>query len=48
MNENAAKFFLNNHYRLTDRAIAIQPILPPYIEENFVIKYSRESVFFAY
>lgn len=44
MNENAAKFFLNHHYRLTEKAISIQPIWPPYVEDSYVIKHNQDNV----
>lgn len=42
MNENAAKFFLNIHYRLTAQPIQIQPVWPPYVEGDFVIKHNSD------
>ena len=42
MNEDAAKFFLNIHYRLTAQPIIIQPVWPPYVEGDFVIKHNSD------
>ena len=46
MNEAAAKFFLEHHYRLTENPIAIQPIWPPYIENRYMIKHNEKNTFF--
>lgn len=45
LNENAAKFFLNYHYRLTSEPVSMQPIWPLYIQGSYVIKYNQKSVY---
>ena len=44
LNEGAAKFLLNLHYRLTSQPIEIQPIWPLYVEGNYVIKHNSDKV----
>jgi len=48
LDEEAARFFLALHCRLTDQPISIQPIWPIYVESPYVIRHnSREMVFFV-
>lgn len=44
LNEDAAKFFLNYHYRLTTVPVSIHPVWPPYIKGNHLIKYSSDKI----
>lgn len=44
LNENAAKFFLKHHYRLTGQPVAIQPIWPLYVEGSYLIKHNYDKV----
>ena len=43
--ENAARFFLNYHCRLTDKPISLQPVWPLFIEGNYLIKHDENSVY---
>ena len=45
LNEDAAKFFLRYHYRLTPKPISMQPIWPPYAQGSYIIKYNQKSVY---
>jgi len=42
--EEAAKFFLDYHCRLTDEPLTIQPVWPLYIQTPFVIKHNSNSL----
>lgn len=46
MTEDAAKFFLERHYRLTDSPISIQPVWPLYVEGAYVIKHNADALYF--
>ena len=40
--EDAAKFFLEYHCRLTESPIELQPVWPLYVEQPYAIKHSKE------
>ena len=43
-NEEAARFFLDYHCRLTENPISIQPVWPVYIENPYIVKHNKKSV----
>lgn len=45
LNENAAKFFLRYHYRLTSEPVSMQTIWPPYVQGSYLIKYNQKSIY---
>lgn len=46
LTEDAAKFFLERYYRLTDAPTAITPIWPLHTQSPFVIKHSGNELYF--
>ena len=44
LNEAAAKFFLQYHYRLTDVPTEMYPIWPIYIKNPYVVKHNRSEM----
>lgn len=44
-NEDAARFYLDFHCRLTDRPISLQPVWPLFVEGNYLVKHSRSSMY---
>ena len=43
--EEAARFFLDFHCRLTDHPASLQPVWPLFIEENYIVKHNRNSMY---
>lgn len=43
--EDAAKFFLRYHCRLTDSPISLLPVWPPYEKSPYVIKHSTDTMY---
>ena len=43
--EEAARFFLNFHCRLTDYPVSLQPIWPLFVEGNYIVKHSKNSMY---
>ncbi len=43
--EEAARFFLNFHCRLTDHPVSLRPVWPLFIEGNYTIKHSQDSMY---
>lgn len=43
--EEAARFFLDFHCRLTDRPVSLQPVWPLFIEGNYIVKHSQDSMY---
>ncbi len=43
--EEAARFFLNFHCRLTDHPISLQPVWPLYVAGEFLIKHNQNNMF---
>lgn len=46
MDEEAARFFLDFHYRLTESPISMQPVWPLLVEGNYIIKHNQVSTRF--
>ena len=46
MSEEAARFFLDFHYRLTESPISIQPVWPLFVEGNYMIKHNKDFTCF--
>ena len=45
LNEEAARFFLNFHCRLTDNPVLLQPVWPLFVEGNYIIKHNQSSIY---
>lgn len=43
--EEAARFFLDFHCRLTDRPVSLQPVWPLFVEGNYIVKHSQDSMY---
>ena len=43
--EEAARFFLNFHCRLTDHPVSLQPVWPLFVEGNYIVKHSQDSMY---
>lgn len=43
--EEAARFFLDFHCRLTDYPVSLQPVWPLFIEGNYLIKHSQDNMY---
>ena len=43
--EDAARFYLDYHCRLTDKPVSLQPVWPLFIEGNYLIKHNENSVY---
>ena len=43
--EEAARFFLDLHCRLTDHPVSLQPVWPLFIEGNYIVKHSQDSMY---
>lgn len=43
LNEDAAKFYLDLHYRLTNQPLEMQPVWPLYVEGGYVIKHNSDK-----
>lgn len=43
--EEAARFFLDFHCRLTDHPVSLQPMWPLFIEGNYIVKHSQDSMY---
>lgn len=46
MSEEAARFFLDFHYRLTESPISMQPVWPLFVEGNYMIKHNQSFTCF--
>lgn len=44
-NEEAAKFYLEFHCRLTDNPVSLQPIWPLFVESNYMIKHNQNNMY---
>ena len=44
-NEDAARFFLDFHCRLTDRPVSLQPVWPLFVEGNYIVKHNQNSMY---
>ncbi|MCD8155498.1 MAG: hypothetical protein LUF78_12605 [Clostridiales bacterium] len=45
LDENAARFYLNFHCRLTDQPVSLQPVWPLYVEGNYIIKHNQKRTY---
>ncbi len=43
--EDAARFYLDLHCRLTDHPVSLQPVWPLYVEGNYIIKHNHNKMF---
>ena len=48
LSEDAAKFFLNYHYRLTAEPVLIRPIYPIYTQDDEIIHCDSSKIFFYF
>ena len=44
-NEEAARFYLDFHCRLTDQPVSVQPVWPLFTEGNYIVKHSRNNLY---
>ena len=42
--EEAARFFLDFHCRLTDHPVSLQPVWPLFVEGDYIVKHSQEGM----
>ena len=43
--EEAARFFLDFHCRLTNYPVSLQPVWPLFVEGNYIVKHSQNSMY---
>ncbi len=43
--EEAARFFLDFHCRLTDHPVSLQPVWPLFVEGNYIVKHNQNSMY---
>ena len=43
--EDAARFYLDFHCRLTDHPISLQPVWPLFVEGNYIVKHNQNSMY---
>ncbi len=43
--EEAARFFLDFHCRLTDHPVSLQPVWPLFVEGNYIVKHSQNDMY---
>lgn len=43
--EEAARFFLDFHCRLTDYPVSLQPVWPLFVDGNYIVKHSQDSMY---
>ena len=43
--EEAARFYLDFHCRLTDQPVSLQPVWPLFVEGNYIVKHSQDSMY---
>ncbi len=44
-NEDAARFYLDFHCRLTDHPVSLQPVWPLFIEGNYIVKHNQNGMY---
>lgn len=44
-NEDAARFYLDFHCRLTDHPVSLQPVWPLFTEGNYIVKHNQNSMY---
>lgn len=45
MNEDAARFYLNFHCRLTEHPVSLQVVWPLFVEGNYIVKHNQNSTY---
>ncbi len=45
LNEDAARFYLDFHCRLTDHPVSLQPVWPLFVEGNYIVKHNQNSMY---
>lgn len=45
LNEDAARFYLDFHCRLTTSPVSLQPIWPLFVEGNYIVKHNQSSLY---
>lgn len=43
--EDAARFYLDFHCRLTDHPVSLQPVWPLFVEGNYIVKHNQNSMY---
>lgn len=43
--EEAARFYLDFHCRLTDRPVSLQPVWPLFIEEKYALRHNQDTMY---
>lgn len=43
--EDAARFYLDYHCRLTDRTVSLQPVWPLFVEGNYIVKHNQSRMY---
>lgn len=43
--EDAARFYLNYHCRLTDHPVSLQPVWPLFVEGNYIVKHNQNIMY---
>lgn len=43
--EDAARFFLDFHCRLTDHPVSLQPVWPLFVEGNYLVRHNQSSMY---
>ena len=44
-NEDAARFYLDFHCRLTDQPVSLQPVWPLFVEGDYIVKHNQNSIY---
>ena len=44
-NEDAARFYLDYHCRLTEHPVSLRPVWPLFVEGNYIIKHNQDSMY---
>lgn len=44
-NEDAARFYLDFHCRLTDCPVSLQPVWPLFVEDDYIVKHNQNSMY---
>lgn len=43
--EDAARFYLDYHCRLTDHPVSLKPVWPLFVEGNYIVKHNQNSIY---
>lgn len=46
-NEDAARFYMGLHCRLTDQPVSLQPVWPLFVEGDYVIKHNQSNMYMS-